>query len=107
MFFQGCRPHDGLYLIVKDIFGAASKTKYRGEAATTTFPDGYTFEEMFDFVDGVREGTCELYHSSPPIEGSVDGGPAVEPCQDQLQLGGVQFKICVKLYLTQNTLFMQ
>ncbi|KAI2507919.1 transposase [Fragilaria crotonensis] len=51
MFFQGCCPH-GLHLIVKDIFGA-SKTKKRGEAAAT-FPDGYPFEEMFDFVDGVK-----------------------------------------------------
>ena len=51
MFFQGCCSH-GLHLIVKDIFGA-SKTKKQGEAEAT-FPDGYPFEEMFEFVDDVK-----------------------------------------------------
>jgi hypothetical protein len=51
MFFQGCCSH-GLHLIVKDIFGA-SKTKKRGEVEAT-FPDGYPFEEMFDFVGDVK-----------------------------------------------------
>jgi Protein of unknown function (DUF 659) len=51
-FFQGCCAH-GLHLLVKDIFGAV-KTKKAGDNVAT-FPVGYPFEYLQDFVSTVKE----------------------------------------------------
>jgi hypothetical protein len=48
-YFQGRCSH-GLHLLVKDIF-AATKTKKRGKIEET-YPNGYPFENMLEFVRG-------------------------------------------------------
>jgi hypothetical protein len=51
-FFQGCASH-GLHLLVKDIF-AATKTTRAGQQEPT-YPDGYPFEDLHNFVDACKE----------------------------------------------------
>jgi Protein of unknown function (DUF 659) len=58
-YFQGCCSH-GLHFFVKDIF-APSKTK-KGNEPEATYPIGYPFEDMLEFVAGCKDVVKFFYN---------------------------------------------
>lgn len=58
-YFHGCCSH-GLHLLVKDIF-AATKTKKPGDIEPT-YPVGYPFEEMLNFIEDCKD-IVKFFHN--------------------------------------------
>jgi hypothetical protein len=58
-YFQGCCSH-GVHLLIKDVFGA-TKMKKRG-STEATYPFGYPFEVLHDFVDDCKD-IVKFFHN--------------------------------------------